>query len=136
MPKFRAWWKRRSREICEARTSRRQSLPGARIFSGCDARLMNKRELRRARIQKKRTAVPEMPSPEPAPERVPTAFPKAAHRFLRVITSIPFWCLVAASWGATSAWLYRDWMNPDGMSYMDLADSALQHGPVTLVNAH
>jgi len=77
-----------------------------------------------------------MPSPEPAPERVPTGFRKSVHRFLRVITSIPFWCLVAASWGATAAWLYRDWMNPDGISYMDLADSALEHGPLPLVNAH
>ncbi len=97
---------------------------------------MNRRELRRARIQKKRTAAPEIPFAEPAPGRVPTGFRKSATRFLWVITSIPFWCFVAASWGAISAWLYRDWMNPDGISYMDLADNALQHGPLALVNAH
>jgi hypothetical protein len=93
---------------------------------------MNKRELRRARIQKKRTAVPAPPSSKPAPLKSR----KSARRLFSVITLIPFWCLVAASWGAISAWLYRDWMNPDGVSYMDLADNAVRHGPFALVNAH
>ncbi|HEY6392970.1 MAG TPA: hypothetical protein VIX89_16935 [Bryobacteraceae bacterium] len=85
---------------------------------------MNKRELRRARIQKKRTAAPEQPAGKPVPT-------PASRR-----TFIPVWCLLAAAWGAVSAWLYRDWMNPDGVSYMDLADNALQSGPLALVNAH
>jgi hypothetical protein len=97
---------------------------------------MNKREPRRARVQKKRSAVAEPSSRNPAPEPHGTYFRKAVYRFLRAITSIPFWCLVAASWGAISARLYRDWMNPDGISYMDLADNAVRHGPLALVNAH
>ena len=97
---------------------------------------MNKRDLRRARIQKARTATPVAP-----PARVPekpqrSKFQVAAIVFLRGITSIPFWCLLAAVWGAISAWLYRDWMNPDGICYMDLAGNALQRGPLALVNAH
>jgi hypothetical protein len=102
----------------------------------CDARAMNRRELRRARIQKKRTAVPEKLTGNPAPEPLQSGFRKSAHGFLRDMTSIPVWCLVAASWGAISAWLYRDWMNPDGISYLDLAGNALQSGPLALVNAH
>ena len=34
------------------------------------------------------------------------------------------------------AWLYRDFMNPDGISYLDLASAALANGPSGLVNAH
>jgi hypothetical protein len=97
---------------------------------------MNKRELRRVRIQKKRSAVPERPFTKPTPEPPQTRFHPAAIGFLRGITSIPVWCLLAASWGAISAWLYRDWMNPDGVSYMDLAGNALRRGPLALINAH
>lgn len=47
-----------------------------------------------------------------------------------------FWWLVAAGWGTINARFYRDLMNPDGISYLDLADEALKHGPLALVNAH
>src|SRR5882762_9928595 len=97
---------------------------------------MNKRELRHARVQKKRTTAPVKPSRKLPGKPWQARFQAAAIGFLRGITSIPFWCLVAASWGAISAWLYRDWMNPDGISYLDLADNALQNGPLALVNAH
>jgi Dolichyl-phosphate-mannose-protein mannosyltransferase len=89
---------------------------------------MNKRELRHARVQRKRTTAPVKP-----PRKLPG---KPWRGFLRAITSIPVWCLLAASWGAISARLYRDWMNPDGISYLDLAGNALQDGPLALVNAH
>jgi hypothetical protein len=57
-------------------------------------------------------------------------------RILRIVTSIPFWVSIAALRGALFAWLYRDWMNPDGISYLDLASEALRSGPMGLVNAH
>ena len=47
-----------------------------------------------------------------------------------------FWWLVAAAWGIINAHFYRDIMNPDGISYLDLADEGLKHGPLALVNAH
>lgn len=47
-----------------------------------------------------------------------------------------FWWVVAASWGIFNAQLYRDWMNPDGISYLDLASEALKNGPQALVNPH
>ncbi len=101
-----------------------------------DASVMNKRELRRARIQKARTAPPVAPQARVPEKPQRSKFQVAAIVFLRGITSIPFWCLLAAVWGAISAWLYRDWMNPDGICYMDLAGNALQRGPLALVNAH
>lgn len=55
-----------------------------------------------------------------------TGFPLAIH----------FWWLIAACWGALNAWNYRHLMNPDGLSYVDLAREALQHGPGALVNPH
>ncbi len=50
--------------------------------------------------------------------------------------SLWFWWVVAAAWGIFNAQLYRDWMNPDGISYLDLASEALKNGPHALVNPH
>lgn len=50
--------------------------------------------------------------------------------------AILFWWIVAGVWGILFAWLYRDYMNPDGISYLDIASSALEHGPRGLVNAY
>jgi len=97
---------------------------------------MNKRELRHARVQKKRTTAPVKPSRKLPGKPLRARFQAAAFGFLRAVTSIPVWCLLASGWGAISAWLYRDWMNPDGISYLDLADNALKDGPLVLVNAH
>src|SRR5258708_26642170 len=74
-----------------------------------DASVMNKRDLRRARIQKAHTATPVAP-----PAKVPQNPQRrksqvAAIVFLRCITSIPFWFLLASGWAALSAWLYRAW---------------------------
>ena len=77
---------------------------------------MNKRELRHARVPKKRTTAPVKPSRKLPGKPWRARFQAAAFGFLRGITSIPVWCLLAASWGVLSAWLYRDWMNPDGIS--------------------
>lgn len=56
------------------------------------------------------------------------------------ITGLPlailFWWGVAGVWGILFARLYRDAMNPDGISYLDLANNALTHGPHGLVNAY
>ena len=50
--------------------------------------------------------------------------------------AILIWCVLSAMWGIVVAWLYRDFMNPDGISYLDLASAALANGPSGLVNAH
>lgn len=47
-----------------------------------------------------------------------------------------FWWILAAAWAALNAWAYRQLMNPDGISYLDMAVEALKHGPLALVNAH
>jgi hypothetical protein len=44
--------------------------------------------------------------------------------------------IVAAIWGALNAWIYRERINPDAMSYLDIANEALQHGPGALVNPY
>lgn len=50
--------------------------------------------------------------------------------------AILIWWGLSAIWGIVVAWLYRDFMNPDGVSYLDLASAALANGPRGLVNAH
>lgn len=50
--------------------------------------------------------------------------------------AILFWWVVAGVWGILYAWLYRDYMNPDGISYLDMASDALAYGPRGLVNAY
>ena len=47
-----------------------------------------------------------------------------------------FWWAVTAAWAVFNAQLYRDWMNPDGISYLDVASEALKNGPLALVNLH
>jgi hypothetical protein len=47
-----------------------------------------------------------------------------------------FWCAIAGLWGVAIAWRYRNFMNPDGISYLDIADNVLRSGPSALVNAH
>jgi hypothetical protein len=44
--------------------------------------------------------------------------------------------LACLLWGAGSAWTNRHVMNPDGMSYVEMASTALQDGPQDLVNAY
>jgi hypothetical protein len=97
---------------------------------------MNKREVRHARVRKKRATAPVKPPTKLPGKPLRARFQAAALGVLREAVSIPVWCLLAASWGVLSAWLYRDWMNPDGISYLDLSDNALQNGPLALVNAH
>ena len=50
--------------------------------------------------------------------------------------AIWFWWVVATVWGILNARLYRNFMNPDGISYLDLASEALKRGPLALVNPH
>lgn len=50
--------------------------------------------------------------------------------------SLVFWCAIAAALGGILAWRYRSFMNPDGISYLDIARNALRDGPTALVNPH
>src|ERR1700682_3767214 len=75
---------------------------------------------------------------------MPTESPPSTLANIRIVicrfTGLPlatlFWCAVAGVWGILNAWLYRDFMNPDGSSYLDLASAALAHGPRGLVNSY
>lgn len=49
---------------------------------------------------------------------------------------ILLWWLIAAGWGVLNAWNYRYLLNPDGISYLDMARETMQHGVGTLVNPH
>jgi len=50
------------------------------------------------------------------------------------LTSLPFWFAVGALGAALMAWDTRHFMNPDGLSYLDMASETLQSGPHNLVN--
>lgn len=44
--------------------------------------------------------------------------------------------LITACWAGLNAWNFRDVINPDGISYLDMAQEALRGGPAALVNSH
>jgi hypothetical protein len=50
------------------------------------------------------------------------------------LTSIQFWFAVGAFGSAFLAWGSRHFMNPDGLSYLDMASETVQTGPHNLVN--
>jgi hypothetical protein len=52
----------------------------------------------------------------------------------RWLTSLPFWSAVGALGAALMAWDTRHFMNPDGLSYLDMASETLKSGPHNLVN--
>jgi hypothetical protein len=52
----------------------------------------------------------------------------------RRLTSLPFWFAVGALGAALMAWDTRHFMNPDGLSYLDMASETLKSGPHNLVN--
>ena len=51
-------------------------------------------------------------------------------------TCVWLWCLVCAAVGGAIAWMGRNGMNPDGISYMDMAEAAIKGDPSALVNGH
>jgi hypothetical protein len=48
--------------------------------------------------------------------------------------SIPAWWAICLAWAGIIAWDSRHFVNPDGLSYLDLASEALIGGPSKLVN--
>lgn len=54
----------------------------------------------------------------------------------RTLGSLPIWCIVSASMAGLFAWNTRHVMNPDGLSYLDVATQALHEGPGGLVNGY
>ncbi|HVP00348.1 MAG TPA: hypothetical protein VMT15_19890 [Bryobacteraceae bacterium] len=73
------------------------------------------------------------------PPRVDSAvsnLPANLARAGRVLVSIRFWWSVCILWAAIHAWVGRNSMNPDGLSYLDLATQSLQRGPLELVNGY
>jgi hypothetical protein len=57
-------------------------------------------------------------------------------RAISALASVPFcWCFCLAS-AAVLAWTARHAMNPDGLSYLDMASEALNGGPSRLVNGY
>jgi hypothetical protein len=57
-------------------------------------------------------------------------------RLERASASIPFWWGICLGCAAILALAARQSMNPDGLSYLDLATEALHSGPSALVNAY
>src|SRR5207248_584625 len=61
---------------------------------------------------------------------------RTAHRFPNALTSpLTLW-LVSMALGAMCAYLGRFQMNPDGLSYLDIASQTLDRGPVELVSGY
>jgi len=58
------------------------------------------------------------------------------HRLGRLLSSIRFWWAISLLWAGVQAWSSRQSINPDGMSYLDMASETLKSGPHNLVNGH
>jgi len=52
------------------------------------------------------------------------------------VRTLLVWCVIAAFWGSMINWRFRNAMNPDGISYLDIARQALSSGPSALINPH
>ena len=57
-------------------------------------------------------------------------------RLGRFFSSIYLWWAIGLLWAGMQAWSNRYSMNPDGMSYLDIASETLKSGPHNLVNGH
>ncbi len=53
---------------------------------------------------------------------------------MRLMDSIYLWWGIGLLWAGIEAWSSRHSMNPDGMSYLDIASETLKSGPHNLVN--
>jgi len=58
----------------------------------------------------------------------------ARDRAERSLTSLSFWFAVGTLGAALMAWDSRHFMNPDGLSYLDMASETLHSGPHNLIN--
>lgn len=56
--------------------------------------------------------------------------------FARGLTSVRCWWCVCLVWAAILAWAGQHAMNPDGVSYLDMASETLSHGPAQLVSGY
>jgi hypothetical protein len=56
--------------------------------------------------------------------------------FEHIVSSIYFWAAVCSIFGAILAWDGRHFMNPDGVSYLDMATEAIKSGPSKLINGY
>lgn len=54
----------------------------------------------------------------------------------RLLCSVRVWWAICIVCAAVQAWANRYAMNPDGISYLDMASQTLKSGPHNLVNAH
>ena len=54
----------------------------------------------------------------------------------RSLASVRFWWIICLSCAALFAFAARHSMNPDGLSYLDLASEAIRGGPVKLLSAY
>jgi len=64
------------------------------------------------------------------------SFPRYIRRVESVLRSLHFWWVVCLFVAGVNAWSYRHFMNPDGMSYLDMASAALRSGPQNLVSGY
>lgn len=63
-------------------------------------------------------------------------FPQYIHRVEGLLSSFRFWCAICLFLAGIHAWPYRHSMNPDGLSYLDMASEALHGGPQNLVSGY
>jgi len=67
--------------------------------------------------------------------RLLPVFP-AFRRFANQINTVKGWCVVCAATAALLAWSQRGLMDPDGLSYLDMATRAANGHPEDLINAY
>jgi hypothetical protein len=66
----------------------------------------------------------------------PGLFRYLCDRFAAALTSVRFWWILCLLCGAIYAVVDRYAMNPDGLSYVDLASEFLKAGPASLINGY
>ena len=64
------------------------------------------------------------------------SFSRYIRRVESLLSSLYFWWAVCLFLAGVHAWSYRHSMNPDGMSYLDMASETLHGGPQNLVNGY
>jgi hypothetical protein len=80
------------------------------------------------------TSSPESPATGESPSQPEQLVPTAASFLGRVLGSLRFWWCLCVCCAAILAMSGRHLMNPDGLTYLDMASEALRSGPSALLN--
>src|ERR1039458_10094234 len=82
------------------------------------------------------TPVPAAFTPERVQDQIEGRFLRYIRRVERILRSVYFWWALCLFCAGVHGWANRHSMNPDGLSYLDMASRSLRDGPQNLVNGY